>query len=153
MDQPVVSVICLCYNHVRFVEEAIQSVLSQTYKHIQLIVVDDASRDGSDAVISKIVQTYPQIIFIHQTQNVGNCKAFNIGLAKATGDFIIDLAADDILLSDRVEKGVSFFQKENKEVGVQYSDAEWIDETGKHLYFQSDRFPHDQVPQGDVYKY
>jgi glycosyltransferase involved in cell wall biosynthesis len=151
MQQPLVSVICLCYNHARFVEEAIRSVLSQTYSNIQLIVVDDASQDNSVEIISRIAKENPRIIFISQKENTGNCRAFNQGLTKASGEFIIDLAADDILLADRVEKGVEFFNRQKDEVGVLFSDAEWIDEAGRHLYFHSQRFPHETVPQGDVY--
>jgi glycosyltransferase involved in cell wall biosynthesis len=151
MEQPLVSVICLCYNHARFVEEAIRSVLSQTYSNIQLIVVDDASQDNSAEIISRIVKENPQIIFLSQKENTGNCRAFNRGLTKVTGEFIIDLAADDVLLSNRVEEGVNSFNKQGAQVGVLFSDAEWIDEAGKHLYFHSQRFPHKKVPQGDVY--
>ena len=152
MPQPLVSVICLCYNHERFVAEAIRSVQAQTYPNIQLIVVDDASQDHSADVIAGIVQQHPDITFLRQRHNAGNCKAFNCGLAQAKGELIIDLAADDILLPERIAKGIAFFEKADASVGVNFTDAAWIDEQGEHLYHHSQRFPHHTVPQGDVYK-
>ena len=150
MEQPLVSVICLCYNHSSFVKEAVQSVLQQTYPNVELILVDDASKDDSVAVIEALQKQYPAIKTILLTNNVGNCKAFNKGLAESKGEFIIDLAADDVLLPERIKKGIDFFQQ-SPDTGVIFSDAEWISEAGEHLYFHSDRFPHPLIPQGDVY--
>lgn len=151
MQAPLVTVICLCYNQHRFVEEAIHSVLNQSYKNIQLIVVDDASTDASAQKISDIVVKNPGIIFVPLQKNFGNCKAFNQGLALAQGEFIIDFAADDILLPNRVAKGVAHFQSASEQHGVQFSDAAVIDEQGRLLGLHSDRFTH-AVPQGSIYK-
>ncbi|HEX8038588.1 MAG TPA: glycosyltransferase [Chryseosolibacter sp.] len=147
-----VTVICLCYNQERFVREAIESVLSQTYTDVQLIVVDDASSDGSVQVIESCVRLHPQIKFVKLLTNSGNCKAFNRGLEHAEGDFIIDLAADDVLLPDRVSRGVEALTRAGDLFGVNYTDAEWISEEGGHLRFHSDHFPHHSVPEGNVYK-
>lgn len=152
MERPLVSVICLCYNQERFAEEAIRSVLSQSYPNVQLIVVDDASTDNSVNVIKAVIQAYPTIQFLELKENLGNCKAFNKGLTLATGSFIIDLAADDVLLPSRIEKGVSSLREKGERYGVHFSDAEIVDEYGTHLYTHSDRFPHQTVPQGDVYR-
>lgn len=151
MSPPLVSVVCLCYNQARFVQEAIESVLAQTYPAVELIVVDDASSDASVTVIRKIVKQHPAIQFLSLTENVGNCSAFNRGLALAKGEYLIDLAADDVLLPNRVETGVLELQKAGKDFGVHFSDAEWIDENGKRLHLHSDRFPHNSIPQGDIY--
>ena len=132
-------------------DEAIRSVLNQSYKNIQLIVVDDASTDKSVSVIKTIIKENTEIIFISIENNVGNCAAFNRGLALAHGEFIIDFAADDMLLKNRIERGVTYFEKATYQDGVQFSDAELINEEGEHLRFHSDRFTH-QVPQGNIYK-
>lgn len=149
---PVVSVICLCYNHEPYVAEALQSVVNQTYGNIELIVVDDASTDGSARVIDDFFQRNSLACFIRITRNVGNCKAFNMGLKHAKGDFIIDLAADDVLLPGRVAEGVKVLQEAEADYGVHFSDATYIDDTGKFQYNHSDRFPHESIPQGDIYK-
>lgn len=152
MTSPLATVICLCYNHSRFVEEAIESVLNQSYPNIQLIVVDDASTDSSVEVIKKIIEKHPNIEFLPLPTNLGNCKAFNKGLSPAKGDYLIDLAADDVLFPVRIETGIKALQQAGQEYGVHFSDAELISETGEGVGLHSDRFPHNRIPQGDVYK-
>jgi glycosyltransferase involved in cell wall biosynthesis len=119
---------------------------------VQLIVVDDASADGSQAIIKQLVAQHPTIEFLPLMQNLGNCKAFNKALALAKGEYLIDLAADDVLLPERIAHGVTMIGQAGDHYGVHFSDAAWIDEAGKHLYFHSDRFPHTTIPQGDIYK-
>jgi glycosyltransferase involved in cell wall biosynthesis len=146
-----VSVICLCYNQERFVKEAILSVLNQTYANVELIVVDDASADNSVNEIKSTLASIPGAQFISLPENLGNCAAFNRGLARASGSFIIDLAADDILLPNRIETGVRTLVEKGGKFGIHFSDAEIIDSRGAHLSNHSDRFPHGTIPQGDVY--
>jgi glycosyltransferase involved in cell wall biosynthesis len=117
---------------------------------IQLIVVDDASTDDSADQIQQLAKQYSTIEFQLLNKNIGNCKAFNHALKLAKGEYIIDLAADDTLLPNRVEVGVKMLRQTG--AGVHFSDAEWIDEAGKHMYMHSDKFPHDTIPQGDIYK-
>jgi glycosyltransferase involved in cell wall biosynthesis len=153
MSNPLVTVVCLCYNHSRFVVEALDSVLNQTYSNIQLIVVDDASDDESAKVIKAFIANHHGIEFIALRSNVGNCKAFNRALDLARGEFIIDLAADDLLLPERVAIGVNTLKLYGDEYGVHFSDAEIISETGEHLGLHSESFPADQIPQGDIYRH
>lgn len=152
MTTPLVSVVCLCYNHERFVKEAIESVFNQTYSPIQLIVIDDASTDASALKIREVLKDHPGVIFIALNKNLGNTKAFNKALPLLQGEYVIDLAADDALLPDRVEKGVKQLQSSGKEYGIHFSDAENISEEGMHLSFHSDRFPHNTIPVGNIYE-
>ena len=151
-SSPLVTVICLCYNQAKFVQEAIDSVLNQTYSNVQLIVVDDASTDNSVAVIRELLIERPSVEFLALSENVGNCKAFNQGLVQAKGEFLIDFAADDVLMPNRIEVGVKTLDEAGAEYGVHFSDAELISESGERLSFHSDRIPHNNVPQGDIYK-
>jgi glycosyltransferase involved in cell wall biosynthesis len=151
VNDPLVTVVCLCYNHARYVEEALQSVFAQTYHRVQLIVVDDASTDQSVDVISRVLAGHPEVMFIPLAKNIGNCCAFNKGLKHAAGSFVIDFAADDVLLPHRIARGVEAFLHDDALVGVQFGDAELIDAAGKSLGRHSDRFPHRLVPQGEVY--
>lgn len=154
MPSPLVTVICLCYNQAPFVRQAIQSVFDQSYPFVQLVVIDDASTDASVNEINKIISGR-QIEFLALKENVGNCKAFNRGLTVARGEFVIDLAADDVLWPDRVEKQVTCFQSLSPDYGVLFSDAEYIDEKGS---FIRHHFKHllkngliTSIPEGDVY--
>lgn len=150
IDSPLVSVICLCYNHVRFVKEAINSVFNQSYSNVQLIVVDDASTDGSKNLISEMLEG-TSVAFISLSSNLGNTRAFNKGLSNARGKYIIDLAADDLMVPNRIQKQVAFFEESEKATGVIYSDAIYINEDGNELntHFSDLKLaPH----SGDIYE-
>ena len=152
MGHPLVSVLCLCHNQADFVREAIDSVLDQTYPNVQLIVVDDASTDSSVSVVQEYLKAHPNIMFLPLSENVGNCKAFNHAFRYAKGEFIIDLAADDVLLPERISVGVAALLQTGNSYGVNFTDADWIDADGQMLFRHSQRFPHHTIPQGDVYK-
>ncbi|MDW3193533.1 MAG: glycosyltransferase [Cytophagales bacterium] len=145
---PKVSVICLCYNHAAFVRSSILSVLNQTYPNIEVIIINDASPDNSTDVIQGILKDHPEILFLDLPQNIGNCKAFNQGLKKATGKYIIDLSCDDELKADRITKQVAAFERLPNDYGVLYSDATYIDEQGKPL---GDHFSSFSPTKGEVY--
>jgi glycosyltransferase involved in cell wall biosynthesis len=130
----------VCYNHERFVEDAIRSVLKQSYQNIELIVVDDGSPDKSAEVIRSM-----NVRFIDLKTNRGYCKAFNEGWRQSNGDFIIDLAGDDELTSERVKIGVEEFAKRDESFGVQFGDALY-----SNGVLHSHRFPNPAV--GNIYK-
>ncbi len=129
-----------------------QSVLNQTYGNYELIVVDDGSTDKSAEVIEAFRRDHPDFVFLKLERNFGICKAFNTAFEISQGDYVIDLAADDLLLPKRLERGVEVFNALDSRYGVIFSDAEWINEHGDHLFFHSSRHPHDTIPQGDIYK-
>jgi len=149
-----VTVICLCYNHARFVREAISSVYQQTYPFVQLIIVDDASTDESvNMILSSISGS--NTMFLPLQKNQGNCKAFNIALAQARGQYIIDLAADDVLLPKRVETQVNLFQSLGKAYGIVFGNAIYVDAEGNHLRRHTEHLIKRglirRVPEGDVF--
>jgi glycosyltransferase involved in cell wall biosynthesis len=150
---PLVSVICLCYNHERYVVDAIESVLSQTYDNIELIIVDDASTDNSLQIIKDRLLSFPEAKFIPLTKNVGNCRAFNIGWQASSGTYIIDLAADDLLYPKRISIGVECFIDSGPDFGVHFTDAQLIDKssiiTGAH---ETNNFFTNEVPQGIIFR-
>ncbi|ESU25838.1 glycosyl transferase [Flavobacterium limnosediminis JC2902] len=151
-----VSILCLSYNHAQFVEEALHSVLSQTYKNIELLIADDCSPDGSKSVIENWLKNHPEVIFVSNPTNIGNTKTFNKLLAFAKGEYIIDLAADDVLLPDCVEKQLNAFTNSKlKNVGIVYGNAESISETNTHLdyYYEinGDGKIINPPPSGNIY--
>lgn len=151
-----VTVICSCYNHSSFVAESLKSVLNQSHKNIQLIVVDDFSSDNSVEVIKNFIEDFPQIIFIKNTNNLGVTKSFNNVMKFAKGEFIIDLAADDILLANCVQTQLEAFNTSKlKNLAIVYGNAEFISEKGTHIsyYFDVD-FNFKTInkrPFGDLY--
>jgi len=155
LEKPIVSVICLCFNHENYIEEAINSVLAQTYDPTELIVVDDASTDGSKQIIEKLAKIHGFQIVINET-NLGNCTSFNIGLKLSKGDYVIDLAADDQLLPKRIEIGVACLEQKGSEFGVHFCDVELIDENaqskGTHFKRNENGELSEFVPEGDIYK-
>lgn len=148
---PLVTVICISYNHARYVREALDSVIAQSYQPIELFLVDDASTDGSQEVIRQWTAGHPKVRYFPLLVNGGNCKAFNTAFRHATGKYVIDLSADDVLLRERVQRGVEFLEA-HPDVGVQFSDAELMDAEGRPLGFHSDRFPHHSIPQGMIFR-
>lgn len=149
---PLVSVICLCHNHLSYLRKAIQSVWDQSYPEIELIIVDDGSTDGSKEMIEALIKD-KTVEFINIPSPIGNCAAFNKGFQIAKGKFIIDLATDDFLHPERVLKGINTFL--NSDAGVTFCDVMNMDESGKELgtHFKRDRNDRllEKVPEGDVY--
>jgi glycosyltransferase involved in cell wall biosynthesis len=154
-ETSLVTVVCLCYNQAAFVQEAINSVLNQTYPHIQLIVVDDGSTDNSAEVIQAHLANHTEVLFLNLQENLGNCRAFNRALPFVKGTYLIDLAADDILLPERIQKQVAAFDRLGEEYAVIFSDASYIDAqsriTGHHYSRNLQGQLLKPVPQGDVY--
>ncbi len=95
-----VTVVIPCYNAAPFVGETIESVLAQTYANIELIVVDDASRDGS----WEVIQSYgEQITALRLEENRGGSYARNRGAERARGEFLMFLDADDLIAPETIE--------------------------------------------------
>ncbi|HYG39557.1 MAG TPA: glycosyltransferase family 2 protein [Cytophagales bacterium] len=153
---PLVSIICLSYNHKPYIKEALDSVLNQTHQNIEIIVVDDASPDGSAEEIRKYLRPFPQIKFIALAENIGNCKAFNIGFRESKGKYVIDFAMDDVLLPGRIEKQVEVFEKLPAHIGVVFSDVGFIDKESRSIgvHYKRDKKGNllEHIPQGNVYK-
>ncbi|NHN27572.1 glycosyltransferase [Flavobacterium jejuense] len=148
---PLVSVICLSYNHAPYIEETLNSVLQQSYSNIQLIIADDFSTDNSKAVIENWLKSNPNIPFFPNTTNLGNTKTFNNAFKHVKGEYIIDLAADDVLLPNCIEEQVKAFQNTSfSNVAIVYGNIELID---KHNNFISNYYSKNENPQsGDIYK-
>ena len=148
---PLVSVICLSYNHQDYVVEALNSVINQTYTNIELLIADDCSSDNSAGVIQDWLKNHPNVYFLANEKNLGNTKTFNQLAKKAKGAFIIDLAADDLLLPNCIEKQIVTFQNSKyKNLGIVYGNLIEIDEKGdfiKNYYTEEDK-----PESGDIYK-
>ncbi|WP_186755575.1 glycosyltransferase [Echinicola salinicaeni] len=158
MENSLVSIICICYNQEDFVVASLNSVLYQSYKNIELIIVDNGSKDGSEEKIKSWLNErgrLNQIKTIFHSHSINYCKAFNEALQLANGDYIIDLSGDDVLFPEHVELSVKAL-KISPEAALCSSDAElYEEETQKIANFfpLSNKFlPSGWEPKGNIYK-
>lgn len=115
MECPLVSVVIPVYNAGSYIREAIESILRQTYKPIEIIVVDDGSSDDS----AEVVRTFDNIRYVYQ-DNGGPSKARNVGISQSRGEFIGFHDADDICLPNRFSEQMDVMLSDNK-IEVVYS--------------------------------
>lgn len=127
-ENTIVSVIIPCYNQAHYLKEAIDSVLNQTYKNVEVIVVDDGSKDNT----AKICASYENNVRYIRVERVGLPAARNIGVQFSKGDFIVFLDADDFLYPGAVELNLYFFSI-NKKAAFISGIYDKIDNTGKYL--------------------
>lgn len=104
------------YNAEKYIEEAIQSVLNQTYNNFEFIIINDGSKDNSLKIIEKFLSKDDRIILIDR-ENKGLVSSLNEGILKSKGNFIARMDADDICLPNRFEEQLNFMKK-NSDVGV-----------------------------------
>lgn len=154
-NQPLVSIICLCYNHEKYLRQSIDSALNQTYPNVEIIIVDDFSSDNSRNLINQIYSKQNRTKILLLEQNLGNTKAFNKGLELAKGDYIIDLSTDDVLHPDRVKYGIESFNEHDDSYGVNFTNSSIIDEDGmvKYYHYPIDEYGNAKTapPEGDLY--
>ena len=119
-----VSIIIPCYNQGRYVAEAIQSALDQTYKNIEIVCINDASTDNTRDVVAKLAEEHKdKIVFIENPENKGVIYSRNRAIDTCSGEYILPLDADDMIKPTYVEKAVKVLA-ENPEVGVVYCRVE-----------------------------
>ena len=123
---PLVSIVIPSYNQGIFLEQAVRSVLEQTYKNIELLVIDGASSDQSVSILREYTD---RIGYWVSEPDRGQTDAINKGFHRAKGEYIWWLNSDDMLLPNSVESTVSFLET-HPDVDMVYGDLEWIDENG-----------------------
>ncbi|MCX8080980.1 MAG: glycosyltransferase [Bacteroidia bacterium] len=115
MNVPLVSVVMPVYNASAFVEEAVQSILNQTFSNWELIVIDDGSTDSSPQIIEKHLAD-KRIKYIRKEKNEGIVSALNLGISLTRGKYVARMDADDISLPHRLEKQVEWMEKKPQTV-------------------------------------
>ena len=113
-NEPLVSVIIPTYNRGRLILDSINSVLNQTYKNIELIVVDDCSTDDTEKTVKSIDDS--RIKYIKLEKNSGACVARNKGIEISRGEFIAFNDSDDLWLPEKINSQLDFFYKNNAEI-------------------------------------
>ncbi|HEX6436367.1 MAG TPA: glycosyltransferase family A protein [Candidatus Binatia bacterium] len=126
-NKPLVSVVVIFFNGEAFLREAIESVFAQTYRHWELLLVDDGSIDQSRSIAERYVEQYPDKVrcLEHEgQQNRGMSASRNLGIENAKGEYIAFLDGDDVWLPPKLERQVSLLSAQ-PEVGMIYGAAQW----------------------------
>jgi glycosyltransferase involved in cell wall biosynthesis len=132
-QNPKVSVTIPSYNHARFLAAAIESVLAQTYKNIEVVIVDDGSTDGSFEIAKDYAARYPDIVSVSTHaghRNRGISATVNRGFELSTGVYWCGLPSDDLLHSHKIAEQVAFLE-EHPDIGWVYCYAYYVDENGQ----------------------
>lgn len=133
-NSPLVSVMALCYNHSSFVIQALDSVLNQTYKNIELIIIDDNSTDGSQEIIENWIKEYKEeCTFIKHKVNRTIGYSYNEFLRLAKGKFISSISTDDFFEPSKTEKQLEAFRFLDSDFGIIYSDLNVVDKSNNVL--------------------
>jgi glycosyltransferase involved in cell wall biosynthesis len=158
METPLVTVICISYNHAPYVYQALVSLYNQQYEKVEVIIADDCSTDETQMEIKRFLFNHPVLSWkvLYNVSNLGNCKTFNEALRHAKGKYIIDFAADDLLYTTCIAKQVEKFEKLSDEYGVVFTNVDLVDAMGnyltKHYTVNEAGKAVVKVPTGEVYR-
>ncbi|MFE7914333.1 glycosyltransferase family 2 protein, partial [Bacillus mobilis] len=108
-----VSVIVPLYNAEKYIAETMESILNQTYKNIEIVIVDDGSKDQSSSIVKNFKKKYPEQIQYILQENQGVSVARNTGIENANGEYISFLDSDDLWHSTKIEKQIESMHKNN----------------------------------------
>ena len=129
-EEPTVSVVIPTYDRPAKLCRAVESVIDQTYDHIELIVIDDCSPESPRETVSDLIPSDIQFSFHRHNENQGHAAARNTGMKLAEGEFIAFLDDDDEWLEEKTEKQVERFQESPESVGVVYTGLNQMNEDG-----------------------
>lgn len=134
INAALVSVIIPAYNAARYVKQTIESVLSQTYSNIEILVVDDGSIDSTPEIVKQLASQDSRVVLLQQS-NAGVAAARNLAIQKSRGEFIAPLDADDIWYPEKLEKQVNCFVQSDETVGLVYTWSVFLDENGQQMSY------------------
>ncbi|MES2767720.1 MAG: glycosyltransferase [Bdellovibrionota bacterium] len=147
---PLISVVIPVYNGAKYVEQTIQSVLEQSHKDFELLIVNDGSTDSTQAILEKY-KTNPQVQIFTKT-NGGLSSARNLGIQSARGEFISLLDADDLWESTKLEAQVKKIKELDNDFGIIYTDCNYVDTKDQLLPNESEYYHLDTAIKGNVYE-
>lgn len=126
------SIVIPTYNRAHLIRETIDSVLAQTYPHFEILVIDDCSRDNTEAILQPLIDK-KQIRYVRNAQNLERSYSRNVGFKLATGDFVTMLDSDDFMYKDCLLDAVKFIQQQSN-IKVFHNKIEIVDNNCKTLY-------------------
>lgn len=128
MDNPLLSIVMPAYNSERFVAQAIESILKQSFRDFEFIIINDGSTDKTEEIINSY--TDPRIVYLKNESNLGLSKSYNRGIDAARGKYIARMDADDVSMPKRFERQIQFLEK-RPQVDIVGSSLQFIDEDGE----------------------
>lgn len=131
-----VSVLIPAYNHENYIQETIESIINQTYPNIELIILDDGSKDKTWEKITELKQKSENRFvksYFETKQNEGTCITLNKLLKLSSGEFVYIIASDDLTKPQAIEKEVKFLQ-DNPDYALAVGDNEYVDSMGKQIF-------------------
>ncbi|MBW3466297.1 glycosyltransferase family 2 protein [Arthrospiribacter ruber] len=134
---PKVSVICTSYNHEKFLSQALESILEQDYPNLEIVLIDNGSKDRSPELLTNWCGRFKDQVPIHlilRPERINYCKSFNEGFDLATGKYFVDFSTDDQFLVNHLKKMVQKMEQ-NPEAAAVFSDAYLINGTDKKTFF------------------
>lgn len=135
-DTPLVSICVPVYNHSKYVKECILSIVEQTYANIELIIIDDGSKDNSNKVIENLLklceEKFVRFKYVSR-ENMGLCYTLNEALKWVKGDYFYAIASDDILLNERTQKQVDLFRFLDDDIAILAHNIIPVDNLGNIL--------------------
>jgi len=134
-----VSIITPLYNSEAFISETITSVLNQTYKYWELVLIDDASTDATSSIASRFVAKHSNVFLLKNETNLGAGHSRNRGIQVAQGDFITFLDADDLWKPEKLEKQIQFINTHDTDIC--FNSYELINESSEPLNIKVEALP------------
>ena len=137
MSNPLVSVIMPAYNHEHFIGQSIRSVINQDYDNIELVILNDGSRDRTDEVIRSLAdecrQRFRRFEYINKA-NEGVARTMNQGVMWAQSEYVTSISSDDLMTHNKISSLLPALVTAGSEVGLAYADADFIDDAGQKVY-------------------
>lgn len=149
MQEETVSVIIPSYNRAHLIEKCVRSVLAQTYQNIEVIVVDDASTDNTEAIVKNISDS--RVKYLRLPSNSGACAARNEGIRLASGTYIAFNDSDDQWLPEKLQRQLEFLQEKNADIAV--CKMECKDTDGNFLHYFPNKSGSCKISYDDLLRY
>lgn len=143
MINPIVSVLMSVYNDEKYVSMAIESILNQSFKDFEFIIINDGSTDKTMKILKEYEGKDSRIVLIDQ-ENKGLTKSLNIGIKKAKGKYIARMDSDDISHPLRLQNQLEFLEN-NQEYGFVGTNVEKIDANGNHIEYNTTKHTNEEI--------
>ncbi|ARU42339.1 hypothetical protein CCB80_14755 [Armatimonadetes bacterium Uphvl-Ar1] len=144
---PRVSILLTCYNHIKYLPIAFQSILDQTFQDYEIIALDDGSTDGTRQWLES--QNHPRLKLIFNESNLGTYGTLNVGLQAAQGEFIAVFNDDDVWLPTKLEQQIALLDS-NPKIGLVHTDGYFIDGEGLERHDSPLGFDFPRTETGDI---